>query len=516
MPASAGMTGLLSLLAVHVKAPDQFLRFGWLLAPLLGALATLGFAPYSFWPAPVIALGGLFLLCADAGWKRAALLGWLFGLAHFGTGVYWVFISTHIYGGAPFWLGLMLAAVLFAYMAIYPALVCALASAFRVWRHAAGWWTLPLLWLLSELLRGWVYSGFPWLSLGSIALDMPAERFAPLIGLHGVSALFALSAYALFRFVGARGVTRPLAMGLSLLPLAGALLPAPDSWTRESGPPLSVAIVQGNVPQDEKWVRGMGDRVLARYREMTLAARSARLIVWPEVVPNQPLDQVRPYFAGLDSALRETGSTLLAGVLIREEGETIYNSMIALGAAQGRYDKRHLVPFGEYFPIPDWLRPIMDVLGTPYSDFSAGGPRHAPIAVDGHILGVSICFEDVFGSEFARESRDAAILVNATNDAWFARSSAAHQHLAIARYRALENGRWLVRATNTGISALIGPEGRVRARSEMFATELMRGDVVPRAGLTPYARRGDVWLWWIAFGVLVATLGWRGSRLPRP
>lgn len=483
-------------------------RFDWLLALLLGGVATTGFAPFSFWPAPVLALSALFYLCVDRGWARAAMLGWLFGFAHFGTGVYWVFISTHIYGGAPLLLGLALAVVLFAYMAIYPALVCALAARFAFWRSAQGWVALPALWLLGELLRGWVYSGFPWLSLGHVALDTPAERFAPLIGSHGLSAIYALSAYAIFRTVGARGATRPIAVGLALLPLAGLLLPAPAGWTLDAGPSMPVAIVQGNVPQDQKWDLGRGEEILGRYRAMTLAAAGdASLIVWPEVVPNAPLDRLGRYFGDLDASVGAQGATLLAGVLIRGEGETIYNSIIALGAAHGRYDKRHLVPFGEYFPIPDWLRPIMDVLGTPYSDFSSGGAQREPIIVGGQRLGISICFEDVFGSEFARESRDANVLVNATNDAWFAGSSAPHQHLAMARLRALENGRWLVRATNTGISALIGPEGRVYVRSAQDAMELLRGQVVPRTGLTPYARFGDAPLWWLAVMALVTCMG---------
>ena len=265
-----------------------------------------------------------------------------------------------------------------------------------------------------------------------------------------------------------------------------------------------MAVVQGNVPQDEKWDRGRGEEIMLRYRQMTLAAQ-ADIVAWPEVVPNRPLDMVENYFAELDQRMREKDAALLAGVLIRgpRDGE-IYNSIIALGSAKGRYDKRHLVPFGEYFPIPDWLRPIMDVLGTPYSDFSRGGEAHDTITTRGQQLGISICFEDVFGSEFAREARAASLLVNATNDAWFAGSSAPHQHLGIARFRALENGRWLVRATNTGISALIGPDGRIAVRSRQYATELMSGEVTPRAGLTPYARYRDPPLWALAI-VLIAT-----------
>lgn len=491
-------------------------RVDRLLAALLGAVATLGFAPIGWWPAPVLALAALFGLCADRRWPRALLLGWLFGVAHFGTGVYWVYISTHVYGGAPMWLGILLAAAMFSLLAVFPALMCAAGSRLDAWRRGWGWIAVPALWMFCELLRGWFYSGFPWLSLGYIALDTPAQRFAPIVGVHGLSALFALSAYALWRASGAARAMRPLMLAVALLPLAGALLPEPSTWTKDSAPPLRVAIVQGNVPQDEKWDRGRGKEILERYRAMTLAA-DADLIAWPEVVPNRPLDQLGDYFGELDAQTRAQGSVLLAGVLIQEEGDTIYNSIIAVGNARGRYDKRHLVPFGEYFPIPDWLRPIMDVLGTPYSDFSADGPRREPVMVHGQRVGISICFEDVFGSEFSRESRGASFLVNATNDAWFAHSSAPHQHLDIARFRALENGRWLVRATNTGISALIGPDGALLARSRQYEAELMRGEIVPREGLTPYARFGDAPLWWLAGALIVgsALAGFRNNLSKR-
>jgi apolipoprotein N-acyltransferase len=380
-------------------------------------------------------------------------------------------------------------------MALYPALVCAVASRLQAWRAPIGFFVLPALWVLGELLRGWVYSGFPWLSLGIIALDQPAERFAPVIGEHGLSGLYVLCAYALFRMAGA---SRRLWIGcvaLAFTPLLGMALPAGGQWTHDEGAALPVAIVQGNVPQDQKWQRGMSGQILERYHAMTLAALDAKLVAWPEVVPNQPYDLVPDYFATLDTEARERNATLLAGVLIREENDAIYNSMLAVGRSSGRYDKRHLVPFGEYFPIPSWLRPIMDVLSLPYSDFSSGGDRFPPIKVEGHRIGVSICFEDVFGAEFVRESRDAAFLVNATNDAWFARSSEPHQHLNTARMRALETGRWLVRATNTGLSAFIGPDGHVVSHAGLFTTEILRGEVIPRAGLTPYARWTNAPLW---------------------
>ncbi|MGQ0501910.1 MAG: apolipoprotein N-acyltransferase [Panacagrimonas sp.] len=499
-----------------MTASRSLLRFDWLLAPLLGALATLGFPPFDIWYLPVLALAGLFALCADRGWKRAFGLGWGFGFGHFASGIYWVVISTHVYGGAALWLSLGLATVLFAYLAVYPALACALASAARVWHSRAGWLCVAAFWLLGELLRGWVYSGFPWLSLGYAGLDMPAARLAPLIGVHGLSALLAFSAYALMRALGARGANRSIAVLAAALPLAGGLLPAPTIWTQDVAGPMSVAIVQGNVPQDQKWDPARTDAVLERYREMTLAVSDAQLIVWPEAVPNATLDEVIPYFHDLRDQLGARGAALLAGVLIRGDTGTVYNSMIALGAAHGRYDKRHLVPFGEYFPIPDWLRPVMVALDLPYGDISSGDADTLPrIEIHGQVIGVSICFEDVFSDEFARASRAASVLVNATNDAWFARSSAGPQHLQIARMRALETGRWLIRATNTGISAFIAPDGQVRARSGQYTTELMRGQIIPRGGLTPYARWGDQPLWMLSALALVGGLFLKRKRAAR-
>lgn len=473
----------------------------------LGALATLGFPPFDFWPAPVLALAGLFALCAQQqGTLRAAWLGGCFGFGHFATGIYWVFISTHVFGGAAAWLAVLLAAVLFAYLSLYPALFCALVDGGGLWRSPAGWLAVPLLWAGSELLRGWVYTGFPWLSLGYAALDSPAERLVPLIGTHGLSAVFVLSAFGVFRaFDGDGARVRLLSLAAALAPLGGVLAPAPAFWTRDVGEPMSVAIVQGNVPQDQKWDTEQTEAILGRYRAMSLSAADADLIAWPEAVPNRPLDEVLPYFEELDERLREGRAALLSGVLIYDDAWRVYNSMIALGHARGRYDKRHLVPFGEYFPIPGWLRPIMDVLDLPYGDISSGGEAREPIEVRGQALGISICFEDVFGAEFAAASRHAGLLVNATNDAWFARSSAAHQHLQIARYRALENGRWLVRATNTGISALIAPDGRIVARSGHYTTEVLRGTVQAREGATPYVRWRDAPLWALSgLAVLVA------------
>lgn len=482
-----------------------------LIAPLLGTVATLGYAPYGQWYLTVLALALLFALAARATPLRAALLGFGFGFAHFLSGLYWVYISTHVYGGAPAWLGALLAVALAAYLGAYVALAMGLGRRLGLFHGAAGWLGLPALWVLLELLRGRViFAGMPWLSLGELAVDLPLARLAPLIGVHGISAAIALMAYALFRVgaePGRRG--RALAAAVLLAPLATLLLPRPSAWTEPDGAPLPVALVQSNIAQDEKWLPHMRYEALVRHWRLTQQAWPAALVVWPEVALTQPYHQLREgYLADLQRQAASRNATVLVGLLVFE-GEHHYNSVLALGAGEGRYDKRHLVPFGEYFPIPDFLRPLMDVLGTPYSDFAFGAPTQPLLRLNGHAIDVSICFEDVFGDEIRRRARTSAFLVNVTNDAWFGTSSAPHQHLQFSRLRAMENGRWLLRAANTGISALIDPDGAVVQRSRQFEEQVLRGEAEPRRGLTPYQRWGDAPLWILSILLLLAAAAWQ-------
>ena len=492
-------------------------RLRWPLAPLLGVLATLGFAPYGQWYLSLLALALLLALCARATPRRAALLGWLYGWAHFATGIYWVYISTHVYGGAPAWLGALLLVTLSGYLAAYPALAMGLAARFGLLRSPAGWIGVPALWTLLELVRGWFYSGFPWLSLGEVAVDTPMARLAPLVGVPGLSAVLVLAAFALYRLGvehTARG--RLLAAAALVAPGLAALLPPPSAWTRPAGAPQTVALVQSNIPQDEKWLPHMRLEALSRHWRLTQQAWPAKLVIWPEVALTQPLHQLKDdYLAQLSRQAAARDATVLLGILVFE-GDRHYNSIVTIGASSGRYDKRHLVPFGEYFPIPDFLRPLMDVLDMPYKDFDAGADDQPLLALNGHRIEASICFEDVFGSEIGARARDAAYLVNVTNDAWFANSSAPHQHLAFSRLRAMETGRWFLRAANTGISALISPDGEIAQRAPQFEAVVLRGEVEPREGVTPYQRAGNLPLWLGSALLLAGAALWQRRRHEAP
>jgi apolipoprotein N-acyltransferase len=488
-------------------------RLRWPLAPLLGAVATLGYAPYGQWYLSLLSLALLLAMAARATPGRAAGLGWLYGVANFATGIYWVYISTHVYGGAPAWLGGLLLVALSAYLAIYPALAMGLAVRLGLLRGPAGWIGVPALWVLLELVRGWFYSGFPWLSLGELAVDTPLARLAPLVGVHGLSAVLVVVACALYR-LGVEHTARGRLVAAAVLaaPVLSALLPRPSSWTEPDGAPQAVALVQSNIRQDEKWLPPMRYEALVRHWRLTQQAWPADLVVWPEVALTQPYHQLKDsYLADLGAQAAQRNATLLLGILVFE-GERHYNSVVTVGAASGRYDKRHLVPFGEYFPIPDFLRPIMDVLDTPYSDFDFGAADQPLLKLNGHSIETSICFEDVFGAEIGRRAREAAYLVNVTNDAWFANSSAPHQHLAFSRLRAMETGRWFLRAANTGISALINPDGEVVQRTAQFEQAVLRGEVEPRRGQTPYQTWGDAPVWIGSALLLLAAALWQRNR----
>jgi len=456
-----------------------------------GGLYPLAFAPFGFYPAAVLSLAAIGALTAACRPARALWRGWLFGLASFGLGVSWIQVSIHQFGLPVLTFSAGVTALFIAFISLYPALFgflaarCPRAGYLAVLGPAAAW-------TLSEGLRGRLLTGFPWLQAGYSQIDGPLAGFAPVTGVLGVSLAAALVAALLVQALRAPQ-WRPAAGCIAaacLLGLGGVLL-ARASWTAPAGAPAQVAISQGNVPQALKWLPDQRQGILARYRRLTARHPAADLVVWPETaVPAFP-HEVREYLARLEREAARRGQGVLVGMpeLDRRSGR-YYNAVLAFGEADGRYRKRHLVPFGEYLPFEPWLRRFLDFLEIPMSDFEAGAPRQAPLASGGLRIGVSICYEDAFGGEVADALPAANLLVNVSNDAWFGDSLAPHQHEEIARMRALETGRPLVRATNTGVSSFIDHRGRVRGRTAQFEAATLERAVRPRSGATPYVRAG--------------------------
>jgi len=274
--------------------------------------------------------------------------------------------------------------------------------------------------------------------------------------------------------------------------IAGAALGSVE-WTHPSGPPVTVAVVQGAIPQDQKWLESNQQTTLDLYQRLTETTLGTRLIVWPESAPPVAVNEIVDYITNIYREARAHHSALVTGVVRFTDDDHGYNSILALDDKLSWYNKDHLVPFAEFFPVPSFVRSWLRLHSLPYSDFTRGGPDQPPLPAAGLNLGATICYEDAYGSSMIRVLRAADALVNVTNDAWFGHSTARHQHFQIARMRAIEAGRYLVRAANDGISGVIGPHGEVVARAPEFTPYVLKSSVTPRRGLTPYATVGN-WL----------------------
>ncbi|BCO31571.1 apolipoprotein N-acyltransferase [Thiohalobacter sp. COW1] len=496
-----------------------------LLALAAGAALPLAFAPFSIAPLAILLPALLLALLPERRPRRALGLGYLFGLGCFGVGVSWVHISIHVFGGTPLVAAILVAALLVAFLALFPAL----AAWLTVWLAPLVGWpryllAAPAAWVLSEWLRGWLFTGFPWLLAGYTQLDTPLAGYAPVLGVHGVGLLLLVTAGALAagirsRRTGQRVLLLALVMGVWL---GGSLLRHHD-WTRAVGEPLEVSLVQGNIAQDRKWQETWQRATLARYlelsrREWSDPAREVDLVVWPETAIPAFYHQIEDGFLRqLRRESRQADSELLTGIpVLDREQWAYYNAVMRVGGEDSFYFKRHLVPFGEYLPLRQWLGTLLQVMPLPVADFSSGGAQQPLLRVAGHPVGVSICYEIIFGTELLATLPEARLLVNVSNDAWFGDSLAPHQHLQMARMRALEAGRELLRATNTGISAVIDHRGRLRERGPQFEVAVVRASAQPREGATPYVQRGDLPVLLLVAGMLALGYAVRNGYKPEP
>jgi apolipoprotein N-acyltransferase len=484
--------------SAHLAAPLRPLEAGWLRSPWLalplGALQSLAFAPFGAWPLGILCLAALFWLWRDATPKRAAWTGFAFVGGLFLAGTYWLYVSIHVFGRAPVPLALFLMLGMVAIMGSYAAaLGWALARWFPRAGLLAGLLVLPAAWVGMEWFRGWFLSGFPWLAVGYSQIDTWLAGWAPVIGVYGVSFAAAVTAGALaVALASGRRERLVAAAAIAALWLGGAAL-GTVRWTHPSAAPVPVALVQGSVPQDLKWQSDNRDATLQLYRDLTEQAWGARIVVWPEAALPVLYHEVIPYLKELYGAAQAQGADLVLGLLRYDFEQKQYrNGLVALGRADGLaveewYYKRRLVPFGEFFPVPGFIREWMRLQSLAYVDFAPGDDEQDALPAAGQLLGPTICYEDAYAVEQLAVLRDATLLVNVSNDAWFGDSTAPHQHLQIARFRSLEAGRWMMRATNNGISALIDSRGTVVARTRQFVPEVLKGEVVPYTGLTPYA-----------------------------
>lgn len=456
----------------------------------------LGFAPFGVYPAPIFSLAALLhRLSRLRSARQAWWLGWGFGLGLFGCGIFWVRNSMLEFGGMGPELALPLTFGLAALLAVIPALVTW--GSFRLAHRSVTGWALygwfPLLWLAGEWLRGWLLGGFPWLSLGYSQIDAPWAGLAPLIGVLGLGALGVGMAALLAVLPGLkmrarRWVILSLVFLVGLGTLSGRLV-----WSRPAGPTLSVALVQANIAQSLKWRPERLPATLEYYRQRTLQYANNQLIVWPETAIPGTLEQVRdPWLEALINHPELHNRSLVMGAVTQNFTQQKYfNSIVLAGNGWPRYDKRHLVPFGEFTPLEFLLKPLIQAFAIPMSNFSVGVGDRPLLPIGDYWAGVSICFESAFPNEISEALPRAHYLINISNDAWFGDSLAPYQNLEIARMRALENARYLLRATNTGISAIINPQGQLMAEQPLMTEGVVTGSITPLTGVTPFSQWGD-------------------------
>lgn len=485
------------------------LRRRWLgdgLSLLAGASLPLAFAPFGWYPLAVPALAVLFALWLSSSPRQAFWRGWLFGLGMFGAGTSWVYVSIHYFGNIEPAIAALVTVLFIAILALYPGLLgYMLARLFPQPGPGQLLVVFPAAWTLAEWVRGWFLTGFPWLNLGYSQVDGPLSGIAPLLGVYGVSWATALSAALLLVVLSRRGAWRPrAAVGLVLL-WGVAWVPSQISWVQPQGAEVRVSLVQGNIKQDMKWNPDQLQPTMDLYRRLTQAHWDSNLVIWPETaVPDFYHLVADDFLADVAAEARASHTDLLIGIPVFDVAtERYYNSVISLGTHESFYYKHHLVPFGEFFPLRPVLSAVQGFFQVPMSDFSSGALGQPPLQAASLRIGASICYEAAFGEEIIRSLPAADLLVNVSNDAWFGDSLAPHQHLQMARMRALEGGRYLLRATNTGISAIIDPRGRLVATSPQFQVHVLTGTVRAMHGATPYVVYGNV-LVVLGLGILVA------------
>ena len=479
-----------------------------------GAVSVAGFGDPALDFVPIAGFALLvWLWTREPSARAGAALGLAFGAGLFLVGVSWVYVSLHRFGMMPAPLAALATLLFCLYLALFPALAGYLQGRLSLAPAPRLLLAIPALWTLTEWLRGWLLTGFPWLSLGYSQADGPLAGLAPVLGVFGVSFAAASAAGAIVALFTVRGPGLFAALAsLAALAALGAVLRGVE-WTAPRGEPIEVALLQGNVPQELKFVPGRFEETLETYARLAAGTR-ARLVVLPETAIPRFLHEVDPrYLERLAAAVRARGGDMLVGVPVLDGERRYFNAVISLGAsAPQTYAKSHLVPFGEF--VPPGFGWIVAVLHIPLSDFARGPAAQVPLDVAGERVAVNICYEDAFGEEIIGQLPAATLLVNASNVAWFGDSLAPAQHLRIARIRSIETGRTTLRATNTGVTAIVDHRGTVVARLPSFRQGVLEGRVQGRSGATPYVAAGNrpVVLGSIA---LLALALWAGRRQSR-
>ena len=527
----AGRAGRAGLLHDRPQLGHVWVAAGLLLMAAAGALQTLALVHTRAWALPIAMIAVLAGAVAKASPARAAALGWSFGVGWLGAATWWLFISLHRYGQLPAPLAVAAVALLAAALSAYLAAAMYWVARCRSGRTGQDAARFAAAWLAAELARGVLFTGFPWGATGYTQLDGPLAVLLPWIGVYALGAGVAWLAWWLASAASLLQGDAPAAPLRTVLAVLTLGLGLPAAWTAWRGVPdfttpagsLRVALLQTNVAQDEKFAAEHLPASLA-WVSQALLGPQADLVLAPEtavpLLPEQLEELVPGYWAALRQHFGRTdGPAALVGVPLGSYQAGYTNSVVALAAgdARYRYDKHHLVPFGEF--IPSGFRWFTELMNIPLGDFNRG-PLQAPsFVLRGQRVAPNICYEDLFGEDLAVRFADPAtaptVLANVSNIGWFGDTAAVPQHLNISRLRTLELQRPMLRATNTGATAVIDHRGVVTALLPPFTRGVLLADVQGRQGLTPFARWSAVAGLWPLWALALLGLAWpAGARRP--
>ena len=462
-----------------------------LLALLSGSLVPFSFSPFDLYFLSIFSLIIIFYLWSKTeSPNESFLLGYLFGFAMFGIGINWLHISINLFGGLNLFFSLFFTYILIAFVSLYPALTGYIVV--KYFRSNFFIFT-PILWVLLEWSKGWVLTGFPWLNIGTSQTNSILVNFAPIIGDYGVSFITCIFAAAIIKVFSNHKKERFLSAFLLIAISLSSLFLNTVNWTENTGKSLNATLVQGSIPQEIKWLPGQDEISFNIYTELSKSFWLSDLIIWPETAIASKYYQAEKFINIINKKRQRSNAIFMTGIVKEDKNSgKFFNSILLIDNNHHFYNKHHLVPFGEYLPFKKMLYNPLRLFNIPISNFSSGEYNEKNFETSKGNFGMSICYEDAFGNEIRQSMPEANILINVSNDAWFGDSIAPHQHLQIARMRAIENGRYFLRTTNNGISAIINNKGKIISRSPQFEKHVLNSKVLLFSGATPYSKYGNM------------------------
>jgi apolipoprotein N-acyltransferase len=470
---------------------------------LAGALLPLSLAPLSLWPLAVISLIPLFIKLQNQPVMQALKYATFFGFGLYISGASWVYVSMYEHGGVSMGFAVFATLLFCLFMAALFALPFTLSA--LIPQTPVSWLLgLPALWVISEWFRSWIFTGFPWLYLGYSHTDTWLNGWAPVGGVFLLSYFSALTSAALTQMVQ-RHLSKAVLGCAAVVVLAfvsGSLLQT-ISWTQPVNSRLSVAMVQPDVDQKDKWALAQRNKIISDLLLQTAPHWGDDIIIWPEGAIPALYSEAQPFLQSLDQRAKQSNSVLITGIPTdNNPAGDYFNSMLVVGEGSGQYNKTRLVPFGEYVPIESLIRGLNSFFDLPMSSFSLGATNQSPLIAKQQPIATAICYEIAYPNLVARNVQNTTFILTVSNDAWFGNSIAPQQHMQMARMRAIENAKPMMRATNNGITALVDQRGKIYQQIPRFEKGVLGGFITPRTGSTPFSQLSS----WPIIGLSLLTM----------